>query len=230
MGELMMPSGLELPAGLALKQEIKGTTLSVDLRYDVEEWGNRLAETPPVIRLSDGETKAGYEVMWKRIAPGHFSLSHDLEEGALVRGSAIVGEYSLPFGPFTAGSGVEWAFDPEKIRELRHLGAVTGGRELLDLAQAWKRPEVDRVSDFRIWIAIALMVCVLTDALVTRAGWPLFQREAKEGAPANVKLKMPISKGPKTDSRELQAKAADKPTQADAQSRRSRFDRAKRRR
>ncbi len=178
-----------------------------------------------MIRLNENEAESGYEVMWKRISPGHFTLTHNLAEGAVVRGSAVVGDCSIPFGPLTVGSGAEWAFDSEGIKELRHLASVTGGRELLDLTQAWVRPEQTRITDLRVWLAALILILLLLDALMTRAGWPLWTSAVKEGIPRpakKVKVKESKDEGPKPPG----------PTTppASTEERQSRFDRAKRRR
>jgi len=217
--------GLDLPAGIALKQKLEGTALTVDLLYDPAEWGDELAERPPVIRLNEDQASSGYEVMWKRIAPGHFTLTHDLAEGAVVRGSAVVGDFSIPFGPLTVGNGAEWAFDAERVKELRHLASVTGGRELLDLTRAWLRPEQIRIADLRVWLAGLILLVFLLDALITRAGWPLWTSVTEETGPSpakKTKVKKAKDEGPKPP------RATTPPASTEA--RQSRFDRAKRRR
>ena len=218
--------GLELPAGLALKHQVEGTSLKLDLLYDPEEWEDKLIENPPTVRLTESESaEGGYEVMWKRIAPGHFTLTHELTEGSVLRGSVLAGEYRLPFGPIMVGSSVEWAFEPEKVEELKHLSASTGGRELLDLAQAWVRPEQVAVTDIRVWLAIVILLLVLMDALITRVGWPLWSRTPKvEGVGKLPKVTKNKKVVPETKEPEPERPAATR------ESRQSRFDRAKRRR
>ncbi len=216
--------GLDVPAGLALKHEMKGNTLTLDLLYDVEEWGEKLLAEAPRVRLTEGDS-GGYEVMWERIAPGRFQLSRELEEGSVVRGSALVGSYSLPFGPFNVGTSAEWEFDRERVEELRHLSEVTGGRELLDLQKAWVRPEQVRVADVRSWLALAVLLCVLLDALITRAGWPLW---AKEGGGERTSI---ASLAKRTKRKVVPAQKEEKlaETESSSESRRARFDRSKRR-
>ena len=219
--------GLEMPSGLALKHEVEGTTLSLDLLYDPEEWEDKLIESPPTVRLTESDSSdGGYEVMWKRIAPGHFTLTHELNEGSVLRGSVLAGQYQLPFGPIMVGSSVEWAFEPEKIEELRHLSASTGGRELLDLTQAWIRPEQVHVSDIRVWLAVLILLLVLMDALVTRVGWPLWSR-----SPKSDRVKLPkAAKVKVANEKEVVEKEEPERPASTKESRRSRFDRAKRRR
>jgi hypothetical protein len=216
--------GLDLPPGLALKHKIEGNSLSLDLLYDPDEWGEKIAETPPQVRLA-ADGAAGFEVMWQRIAPGHFNLTRQLEEGTVVRGSAIVGNYTLPFGPFNVGGSAEWTFDPERVKELRQLSAGTGGRELLDLTKAWVRPPQERVTDIRVWLALATLLCLLLDALITRAGWPLWAKQE-----AGQKSEAPLARK-KRASPELKAKKVEnyEPSTSSSASRRARFERSKRR-
>lgn len=218
--------GLDLPPGLALKHKIEGTTLSLDLLYDPGEWGSKFNESPPQVRLSE-DGAGGYEVMWQRIAPGHFNLTHELSEGSVVRGSAIVGSFTLPFGPFNIGSSAEWAFDRKRVEELRHLSSATGGRELLDLQKAWVMPDQLRVADIRVWSAAAILMLLLLDAVITRAGWPLWTRGGSEGSESMIALKKgkkakPIVEVNEKDTGEL--------PESSAESRRARLERAKRKR
>jgi len=164
--------GDQLPPGIGLRHRLEGTRLTIDLLYDTEEWAQKFAINPPRIRLLDGESSgAPYQVSWKRIAPGRFSITRDLEEGTLVRGAIQTGEHAIPFGPIIVGSSTEWAFDADRLAELRSVSAQTGGRELLDLSQAWQRPPVIHLTDLRIPLAIAALLIILLEALITRTGW-----------------------------------------------------------
>ncbi|MFT5904935.1 MAG: hypothetical protein ACI9E1_000524 [Cryomorphaceae bacterium] len=164
--------GDKLPRGLGLKHQLDGTRLKIDLLYDTEEWSSRFATTAPSIKIIEGEHGGdAYEVPWKRIAPGQFSVTRDLEEGTLIRGSVQAGNHAIPFGPIIVGSSTEWAFDKERLAELRTLSQQTSGRNLTDLSKAWIRPPVLHYADLRIPLAIALLLAVLLDALITRTGW-----------------------------------------------------------
>jgi hypothetical protein len=239
-----------LPPGIGLRHRLEGTRLTVDLLYDTDEWAQKFAIHPPRIKLLNGEASvAPYEVAWKRIAPGRFSLSRDLGEGTLIRGAIQTGEHAIPFGPIIVGSSTEWAFDPDRLAELRSVSAQTGGRELIDLSQAWLRPPVIHSADLRIPLAIAALVLILLDALVTRTGWklPLLAGGASQVSKAqtkkqasNTKKKTPVDDGysapiaqpthtdtgkPRLPSQSTTSKADVKPKTT----RSSRFDRAKRR-
>lgn len=164
--------GDELPRGLGLRHQLDGTQLKIDLLYDTEEWSEKFADTAPRIKITEGEhSENTYEVPWKRIAPGQFSVTRDLEEGTLIRGSVIAGNHAIPFGPIIVGSSTEWAFDTERLAELRTLSQQTNGRNLTDLSQAWIRPPVLHYADLSIPVAITLLIIILLDALITRTGW-----------------------------------------------------------
>lgn len=224
--------GLDLPPGIGLKHRLDGTRLTLDLLYDPELWAKKLAVAPPRLRLVEsGPGATPYDVPWKRIAPGHFTVSRDLDEGSIVRGAIQVGEHALPFGPITVGSSVEWAFEPERLAELRTVAAQTGGRELTNLKEAWLRPPNRQDVSLRLWIALALLGLLVTEALLTRTGWklplpglPSFAPREKVVKPAKVKAaqaEAPVM----TRTEEKPAVTAEPP--ADESERRSRYQRAK---
>jgi len=167
-----------------LRHRMVGTQLTVDLMYDTEEWAETFSKDPPEIKIIEESGAAGgrsvRDLQWKRIAPGHFSLAYELEEGAVVRGAVRVGSQAVPFGPLVVGASAEWAFDSDRVSELRQVAVQTSGRELLDLSDAWLRPELERSSDLRASFVIVLLVVLLIDALITRIGWsmPKFELSA----------------------------------------------------
>lgn len=165
--------GEEVPPGLGIRQQMTGTELKLDLLFE-SEWESVFAATPPRIVLAEGErSDIRKELIWRRLAPGHYSVSTDLGEGKLVRGVIQAGKHMLPFGPVSVGKDAEWAFDPARVEELRQTASQSGGRELLDLQDAWVSPPAQEFSDIRHWLLIAALVFMLADALVTRMGWQL---------------------------------------------------------
>ncbi|BDS06403.1 VWA domain-containing protein [Oceaniferula spumae] len=232
--------GDQLPAGIGLRHRLEGTRLTIDLLYDNEEWGQKFAIHPPRIKLLSGESSGTpYEVAWKRIAPGRFSLTQDLEEGSLIRGAIQVGEHAIPFGPVIVGSSTEWAFDPDRLAELRSVSAQTGGRELVDLSKAWMRPPVIHETDLRIPLAIAALVFLLLDALVTRTGWKMplpsvgkrnqaksTKTLTKPDSPAE--LSIPSPEKPPVPEQPRDTPVASPPAPSPTTARSSRYDRAKR--
>lgn len=231
--------GLDLPPGIGLRHEIDGTRMNLDLLYDPELWADRLSTSPPKIRmLESGLGEGSYEVPWRRIEPGHFAVSRDLEEGSVVRGAVQLGNHALPFGPLTVGSSVEWAFEPDRLAELRAVAGQTGGRELLDLSEAWLRPPHDHEVSLRLWLAITLLTLLIFEALVTRTGWqmplpslPNLARSEKRTSPAKPTKPRPNTPTPtpepkKAEAPEIKPKSP-APTDDDASNRRSRYLRAK---
>jgi hypothetical protein len=165
--------GEELPAGLGLRQELRGTELSLDLLFE-PQWEATFAATPPRIVLAEGSrAETQRELTWRRLAPGHYSVSADLSEGQLVRGVIQAGKSMLPFGPVAVGRNAEWAFDAARLEEVRQTSLLSGGRELLDLKDAWKSPPAMELSDLRHRLLLAALILMVADALVTRLGWKL---------------------------------------------------------
>jgi hypothetical protein len=226
MGRFLM--GQQLPPGIAIRHQMKGTRLELSLYYDSEEWGERLNQDPPVVKLQDEAGGEIYEIPWRRIAPGHFSLSRDLNEGSVVKGAIRVGEHALAFGPVSVGSSVEWAFESERLEELRQVSHQTNGRKLLNLKEAWLRPPYLAAHSLSLPLGISLLVLIMLEALITRTGWKL---------PEFVRFKTDKVKQPKPQKiRTLKAvkpvvekvvEEAPKPVVEEDSDRRSRFQRAK---
>ncbi|MGC4017170.1 MAG: VWA domain-containing protein [Luteolibacter sp.] len=231
--------GNEIPPGIGIRHRLDGTRLTVDLLYDEALWSEKLAARPPKIKLlEDGGVP--YDTPWKRIAPGHFSVTRDLEAGSVVRGAIQVGDVALPFGPISVGASVEWAFEPERIAELRTVSAQTGGRELLNLENAWLRPPFVNEASLKLPLAISLVALILAEALLTRTGWklPVFAmaRSSTARAPRAARVKParsttkavaiePPPADPEPDDRPLPNSPQIPPP--DDSDRRSRFQRAK---
>ncbi len=187
LGRFLM--GEDTPPGIALRHRLDGTRLTLDLLYDPELWSQKLSAMPPKVRLRDDTGGATLDLPWRRIAPGHFSLTRDLDEGSIVRGAVQVGGNALAFGPLSVGSSVEWAFEPERLAELRAVANQTGGRELLDISKAWLRPPFVAETSLRLPLGIALVLLILVEALMTRTGWklPLLALTERVPKPARVK-------------------------------------------
>lgn len=163
--------GQDLPPGLGLKWELTGTELALDLMYD-DEWEEKFAKQVPRIVLAKGlRAEAGPELTWQRMSPGHFRAAMTLEESEVIRGAVQAGAFAIPFGPVSAGTNVEWTFDPARVDELRQTATESGGQELLDLKDAWKAPPVTQFTDLRGWLLPLLLLLVLLEALATRLGW-----------------------------------------------------------
>ncbi len=225
--------GEDTPPGIAIRHRLDGTRLTLDLLYDTEMWSQKLSAIPPKVRLRDDTLAATLDLPWKRIAPGHFSLTRDLEEGSIVRGAIQVGENALPFGPLSVGSSVEWAFEPERVAELRTASVQTGGRELVKLEQAWLRPPFIAETSLRLPLGIALVLIILAEALVTRTGWKLPVLALPQRAPRAPRVKIPKPKPVKAKEvlpvipKEVKDTSATELGAAEESERSSRFQRAK---
>ncbi len=228
MGRFLM--GQDTPPGIALRHRLDGTRLTLDLLYDTSTWAQKLSAAPPKIRLQSDTGGPAWDLAWRRISPGHFSLTRDLDEGSIVRGAVQVGENALPFGPISVGSSAEWAFEPDRLTELRMVSTQTKGRELLDLSKAWLRPPFIAETSLRLPLGIALMLLVLADALLTRTGWKLPQWALPNRSPKPPRVK-PIKPKRVIEEPVLTSPAheteAPPQTQPDESARRSRFQRAK---
>ncbi len=227
MGRFLM--GQDTPPGIALRHRLDGTRLTLDLLYDTAAWSQKLSASPPKVRLKDDSGGPAVDLEWRRIAPGHFSLSRDLDEGSIVRGAVQVGENALPFGPLSVGSSVEWAFEPERLAELRAVSVQTKGRELLDISKAWLRPPFIAETSLRLPLGIALVLFILADALLTRTGWKLPQLALPNRPAKSQRVKVVKPKRVVEEPVFTAAKEPDLPTQTPAEetARRSRFQRAK---
>lgn len=220
--------GQELPPGIAIRHRVEGTRLELNLYYDTEEWGERLSQDPPIVKLQDESGGSVYEVAWRRIAPGQFTLSRDLEEGSVVKGAIRVGDHALAFGPISVGSSVEWAFDTERLEELRQISHQTNGRRLLNLEDAWLRPPYIAAHALNLPLGISLLALILLEALISRTGWKMpefIEWDRKKSK--NAKPKKALT--PKVTKPLVEKKPEEKPqVMVDPNSdRRSRFQRAK---
>ena len=54
---------------------------------------------------------------------------------------------------------------------MKQTALQSGGGELLDLKDAWKRPKRKVMADIRLPLLLALFLAMLLDALITRTGW-----------------------------------------------------------
>ena len=172
-------AGEDAPAGLALRTEVEGERLALDLLYD-ETWQARIAQTAPIATLAEsGGLPAGVTtrpVIWEKIEPGRFRATVDLVPGKMARGAVRVGAAALPFGPLAVSGSAEWAFDRARLLELRQLSERSGGVERLDLAKIWSAPRPINWRSIRPWILVVWAVLFIADAALTRLGLSLLPR------------------------------------------------------
>ncbi|MBE7493811.1 MAG: VWA domain-containing protein [Verrucomicrobiaceae bacterium] len=230
--------GEAMPPGIGIKHRVEGNTLTVDLLHDTD-WETRLAANAPRILLAHGmRADDQHELAWERVAPGHYQASMELEDGEMIRGAVQAGKQALVFGPVMAGTSAEWAFDEARTQELRDTSSASGGRELLDLAQAWRSPKVERFLDLGGWLLLLTLLLVLFEALITRMGWRmpelawagwrsmLPKREAKP-AEAVSRHRAMLGGAKSSETPETPPSTVPTPVEATDEQRRSRFARAK---
>lgn len=248
--------GETLPPGIGIRTNLDGTEFTLDLLHD-DQWTKRLAEPPRIFlaqekaTLIEGEFTNVREITWRRLAPGHFRATTQLEHGRMVRGAIQIGGIALPFGPIVVGGSPEWAFDPTRVEELKQAVEVSGGQELVDLSKAWTQPEVKEFASIQPWLLTILLCAVILDALFTRMGWqmPVFAGLPKvlsnlKPKPRAKSVSKPVSKSapaaptsvevdsetPTTPPEVPKTKPTVESEPDTSEQRRSRFDRAKRRR
>ena len=224
--------GPAMPPGLGLSHRIEGNRLSVRLSYANDDWARRLAADPPVLKLAiENESSTTRDLPWQRISPGEFTASLELQENEVVRGAIQAGGHTAGFGPLALGVSAEWAFETERLEELLAVSRATGGRELVDLAQAWLKPEVGQRIDLRLPLAIAVMVLLLLDAWQTRWQWTWKRPPAPEGGVDPAALRKPSRKAKPPPTTVAEPAPPPAPAMAEeelaAARRRSRFAKAK---
>lgn len=176
-------AGEDAPAGLALRTEVEGERLTLELLHD-ETWTTRIAQGPPTAVLAEsGGAGAGVStrpVVWEKIEPGRFRASVELAAGKVARGAVRVGTTGLPFGPLAVSGAEEWAFDRSRVTELQQLSARSGGQQRLDLAEIWKAPRPATWRPVRAWVLALWALVFVAEAALTRLGIPL--RRGRAGA------------------------------------------------
>lgn len=222
--------GDEVPPGLGVRHRLVGSEWSLDLFYEADPWEGRLAAVPPRVVVQSGYRDGRRrELVWERLAPGHYSVSTSLDEGIPVRAALQVADAAIPIGPVIVGSDSEWQFDEERVAELRETSRASGGEELLDLGTAWRRPPAPSEEPIRTPLLVAILVLFLAEALVTRTGWGLprflpsfvFAKRAVRQVPAKAQAASPASSSPPAPV------GTEPASPSDGDNRKSRFQRAK---
>jgi len=159
--------GKDLPPGVLLKTGVDGQRLNVDL-YFTDEWEKKLLDKPSEILLADGVSDEILPLTWERLKPGHYHSSYSLKATRWYRGVVNFGEAIIPFGPVSTGVDPEWSFNHSRVRELKNVSKASGGRELVNLSNAWETEKVIKLQSFRSWLLIVLLIFFLFEALVSR--------------------------------------------------------------
>ncbi len=160
--------GEDTPPGIGFRTRLEADALQLDLYYEGKLWEEKLALEPPRIALAQGTAVTA--PVWERMQPGHYRATVQLKESQPVRGVIQVGKHTLPFGPLTLGNDAEWAFNRDRISELRAVSRVSGGVERLDLTQIWGAPRPPQFASLRVWSLAALALLFVIECLVTRLG------------------------------------------------------------
>ena len=179
--------GDDAPSGLALRTEVDGERLTLDLLYD-ETWNARIAQAAPSATVAEsGGVSAAITtrpIVWEKIEPGRFRAALDLTPGKMARGAVRVGAAALPFGPVSVAGSAEWSFDRARLLELRQLSQRSGGEERLDLAKTWSAPRPVNWRAIRAWLLVLWAVLFIADAALTRLGISLLARRKQPLAAA----------------------------------------------
>lgn len=172
-------AGEDAPAGLALKTNIQGEQLSLELLHD-ESWTDKMAMTPPSIAIVESGIQRGQEpvrnLVWERMEPGRFRCTFTMTPGKPLRGVVRIGTHTLPFGPLSAAGASEWTFDAERKLELQQLSTRSGGQSRLDLAAIWDAPRKAHERPLNPWVLTLLGLVILAEAALTRLGISLLPR------------------------------------------------------
>jgi uncharacterized membrane protein len=225
--------GDEVPPGLGLRHRLVGSQWTLDLFYENDPWESRFATSPPRVIMQTGyrDGRRG-ELVWERLAPGHYSVSTSLEENSPVRAALQTGGSAIPIGPVVAGADSEWQFDEERVAELRETSRASGGEELLDLAKAWREPPDPGEEPIRTPLLLTILALFLFEAFVTRTGWRLPGIQVRQLLENRPRSPQPAAAAtiidppsPKPDSSPVEPPPTPEP---DHDSRKSRFKRAKR--
>lgn len=164
--------GDELPPGLGLRQKLEGSVWKLDLHYESEPWESRFAKVPPRLVVQTGYRDGlRREVVWERIAPGHYGTSIPMETNGPGRAALQLGDTAIPLGPVIVGAEEEWQMNESRVAELRELSRSSGGGELVDLSQAWRRPSRVVEESLRSPLLAVLLLLFVFEAFVTRTGW-----------------------------------------------------------
>ena len=157
----------DLPPGIGLRTRLDGTRLAIDLFHEAS-WEPRFAKQAPRLVTATGESEPA-EQTWERMAPGHYQARIDLGEAGTLRGAVQLESASFPFGPIAIGEEAEWKFDPARPAELAALSAASGGRELLNLEEAWRRPPASQPVPLRG--LLTALLCIALPIEIFRTRW-----------------------------------------------------------
>jgi hypothetical protein len=154
-------------AGASLQTSVTGGELQVELLHDAR-WAQRLAQSPPQLVAVSGTSHESFEVPWEKVELGRYVARIPIPTGGWLRGVVAAGSEKWPFGPIAAGVDPEWNASSDQIHQLREVSRLSGGREITDLREAWRRPSDRRYARLDNWLLILLLALFLTEVASTR--------------------------------------------------------------
>ena len=227
--------GADVPVGLGLRTEIKGSVLLLDLFYD-SDWNAALSKSVPKLLTANLDESHTLDHQWRRLEPGRLHAAVDLKEGEAIRGVIQWEGKAIPFGPLGLGGNTEWRFDPARLQELQQLATATGGRELLDLTKIWQATATANLTDIRLPLLCLLLSLFLLEAFHDRFGNPLadktFSKQKHPGGKAKqkpLKTQKAKKKKPRTPEARISDSVDENIDNDDDDRRSDRFAKAQRR-
>jgi len=158
------------PAGVNVRTRVVGSDVLIDLLHD-GTWTGKFAENVPSLAVATGATGGAVAVPWERIEPGRYSARIPLPPGNWLRGVVEAAGERWTFGPVAAAVDPEWSVAAETLRTTRDLCAASGGREIVDLRDAWLRPPSIAALELAPWLlALALGIFVVEIGVTRWAG------------------------------------------------------------
>ena len=164
--------GDKLPPGIGLRVKKTGLTVNFDLLID-GDWNKKFSLNTPQIKLVEGLQSDVESIKWERIKPGWFNAKFNMNSETYYRGSIIVGNIALPFGPISSGINAEWAMDKDRVEELKRVSLASGGQQRFNLSEIWKseaRIHLIQIRDYLLFFSILIL---LTEVLLSRIGWQM---------------------------------------------------------
>jgi len=223
-------AGDVVPAGVALKHQVVGKSLHVELLHD-ETWDSVIAKQAPRLAIVRAPGADAEEVTWRRMGPGRWSTVLELPRQGYLRGAVQVGKATLALGPLSAGGGLEHRRDAKMRSALVALSGGTGGQARTRLADVFRAPRPPRFKSLRgLLISLWLLLFTL-EALLAQTGmrWPQWARPRWPAVTWVRRSPGPSKLAPPADRAETPPVAVAQPPDEEGQRRRSRLERAKRR-
>lgn len=127
----------EIP-GAGLRLRVVGGDLVVEFFHD-ETWGERGATSPPKLFYHSSADLSVCNRPLEPTEPGRFEARLPFGTAEWVRGTVVIGQESLEFGPVSPGLNAEWNANPSVRERVRELALASNGRLQMILALPGKR-------------------------------------------------------------------------------------------